>query len=381
MIKKNISIIVCGDICPTNDTVKLFENGNNTQLFNDVQFEFDNCDFLIGNLEFPLTKLGKGIPKCGPVLSGKVECLSVLVNAGFSALSLSNNHIKDCGVEGVATTLDLCKANGIQTVGAGLNDTLAKEPLVIIKGGWKIGILSFSELEFNASRKNEAGANIYDIYDSLDQIKKIKNNCDYVIILNHGGIEHYQYPSPQLQKKCRKMIEYGADLVLCQHSHCIGTVENYLTGEILYGQGNFVYGQRGNDSWDQGLLAKINLNAQTNMSEVNYIPIHAVTSGIKKLAYDKATVLIDEFKTRSKNIKNEDFILKSWKIFCESKKSLYYPFILGWGVQLNRLNRLFKNYIVALFFSKNRKRVTMNMLRCESHREVIQTILESDLEN
>ena len=31
----------------------------------------------------------------------------------------------------------------------------------------------------------------------------------------------------------------GADVVLCQHSHCIGCYEQYEGAHILYGQGNF----------------------------------------------------------------------------------------------------------------------------------------------
>ena len=40
-----------------------------------------------------------------------------------------------------------------------------------------------------------------------------------------------------LQKICYK----GADLVICQHSHCIGSREDYGKGTIIYGQGNFIF--------------------------------------------------------------------------------------------------------------------------------------------
>ena len=35
------------------------------------------------------------------------------------------------------------------------------------------------------------------------------------------------------------MAENGADVVICQHSHCIGCYEEYQGCYILYGQGNF----------------------------------------------------------------------------------------------------------------------------------------------
>lgn len=69
----------------------------------------------------------------------------------------------------------------------------------------------------------------------------MSNACDYTIVLYHGGKEHYRFPSPNLQKYCRKFIEKGANIVICQHSHCIGCEENYKNGKIIYGQGNFLF--------------------------------------------------------------------------------------------------------------------------------------------
>ena len=62
--------------------------------------------------------------------------------------------------------------------------------------------------------------------------------CNSII---NGGKEHYRYPSPDLQKICRKFIDKGADLVVCQHSHCIGCEEKYNHGTIVYGQWNFLF--------------------------------------------------------------------------------------------------------------------------------------------
>ena len=77
--------------------------------------------------------------------------------------------------------------------------------------------------------------------ESLDHIQNLKDQCDYVIVLYHGGKEHYRYPSPYLQRVARKMVEKGADLVVCQHSHCIGCYEKYKDSMIIYDQGNFIF--------------------------------------------------------------------------------------------------------------------------------------------
>jgi len=237
-MKTKTNICICGDICPTKDTKHFFENNDVNGLFNNTLPILKNADVLIGNMEFVLTDHGKSAIKTGPILTGKTNYINIFKEVNFTALGIANNHIKDCGTEGVISSLNICKQNGILTVGAGSNEKEAKKPIIIEKNGWKIGLMAFAEHEFNAAYKNEPGANLLDVYNDFDQINELKKQVDYLIILYHGGIEYYEYPSPLLQKKCRKMIDSGADYVTCQHSHLIGTEENYNDGVILYGQGN-----------------------------------------------------------------------------------------------------------------------------------------------
>lgn len=79
-----------------------------------------------------------------------------------------------------------------------------------------------TENEFSSATMHSAGANPFDVLESFDDVQALKEHCDYVVVLYHGGKEFYRYPSPMLQRYCRKFIEKGASLVLCQHSHCIG---------------------------------------------------------------------------------------------------------------------------------------------------------------
>ena len=75
-----------------------------------------------------------------------------------------------------------------------------------------------------------------------------------VIVLYHGGLEKYRYPSPQLRRVCRKFVEKGADLVVCQHSHSVGCMEAFGGGNIVYGQGNLLFARYGGEHWNTGLL-------------------------------------------------------------------------------------------------------------------------------
>ena len=375
-MKEETEIIICGDLCPTDDTKKYFENQDNDSLFNDIMPIFKNADFVLGNLEFVLTDSPKPITKAGPILHGKTSYIKTLKAAGIDAVSLANNHIKDCGEDGVLSTINACKENDVDFFGAGKNLSKAKEPYVKIVEGYKIGVITFAEQEFNVASDTEYGACFLDPYEDFDRIAEFRKQVDYLIILYHGGIEYYEYPSPLLQKKCRKFIEKGADLVTCQHSHCIGTIENYNEGTILYGQGNTLFGYReGDDSWNQGLIIKLIFNDQLEKPELELIPIHATKKGIRCMEKTKGSELLERVYERSINITDEVYIERKWIAFCSTKKSLYLPYLFGFGRYFISLNRILKNKIVSVFYSKRAIRTNHNIIRCEAHNEVIHTIL------
>jgi hypothetical protein len=381
-MKNKIELIICGDLCPTEDTVVLFEQGDEMSLFNTVIPIFKNADLVFGNLEFVLTDTPKPIKKSGPILHGASKYSAVLKKAGFNLLSLANNHIKDCGPEGVQSTMKACTKAGIATFGAASNLGDAKKPYIEEINGLKIGFIAFAEQEFNTATENEAGANYFDPFEDLDSIAEFKKQVDYLIVIYHGGIEYYEYPSPLLQKKCKRFIDKGADFVSCQHSHCIGTMEEYADKKILYGQGNTLFGYRkGNDSWNQGLLVKIVIDTESRIADVLLMPIHATVKGIDFMDVAQSTKLLSNLYLRSKNLSNEKFIKESWANFCSKKKEFYFPFLFGFNRYLIHLNRLTKNSIVRLFYSKKRMHTSHNIIRCEAHNEVIQTLLNNHLKN
>ena len=377
-MKKNTEIIICGDLCPTLDTIEYFESEDSQGLFNDLIPVFKKGSLVIGNLEFVLTDSPKAILKAGPILHGKTNYIKTLKKAGIQTVSLANNHIKDCGEAGVLSTINSCNENNIDCFGAGKNLTEAKKPYVKVVNGYKIGFISYAEQEFNTATDKGYGASYLDPYEDYDKINTFKKEVDYLVVLYHGGIEYYEYPSPLLQKKCRKFIEKGADLVTCQHSHCIGTLENYNEGSILYGQGNTLFGYReGNDSWNQGLLIKLIFNDQLEKPELELIPIHATKKGIRCMEKTKGSELLERVYDISTNITNALYIERKWIEFCSTKKALYMPYLFGFGRYFIPLNRILKNKLVAVFYSNRAIRTSHNTIRCESHNEVIHTILNN----
>ena len=372
----SVSITIFGDVCPVKETMNNFLSGNPEKIVSKSIIDIiKNSDFVIGNLECVLTDSPTPIKKAGPVLYAPEVVATTFKKIGFNIFGISNNHIRDCGDKGLTSTIESCRKNSIETFGAGFTINEAKKPIFLELNDIKIGLQAFSEHEFNVVNNKQGGASVFDPYEDLKIIKNFKNEIDYLIILYHGGIEYYPYPSPLLQKKCRAMIDAGADYVICQHSHCIGTFEEYNNGFILYGQGNNIFGhKKNNDSWNNGLILNINLTKEKKY--INLIPCFTNQDNIfEQFDKSKANIIIQNIKNESKKIKDNNFIENEWIKFCSSIEYLDMPLLLGWNRYLNYLNRIFKGLPFKWIYNKKKLNIIHNMIRCESHNEVIQSLL------
>ena len=232
--------------------------------------------------------------------------------------------------------------------------------------------MSFAEQEFNIATDTRPGACYLDLYDDFDRIREFRKTVDYLIILYHGGIEYFPYASPELSRKCRKMVDCGADLITCQHSHCIGTIENYNGSTIVYGQGNSIFGYRkGNDSWNQGLL----LQVDTDKRKVTYQGIEATTSGLHWLPSEAQVKLADVLRKRANVSKVE--LMQKWNSFCAKHAQIHLPLLLGWPRLMIAINRRTQGLLIKMFYSRKKHNNTHNLIRCESLNEVLKNVLQN----
>jgi poly-gamma-glutamate capsule biosynthesis protein CapA/YwtB (metallophosphatase superfamily) len=268
---EKVSLIIGADLAPTPLNFSLFAEGNIEALIDEkLTSLLDSVDYRIFNLEIPITDEKKPISKEGPNFFAPISTMKGIGLLRPTILGLANNHILDQDEQGLFQTMEQLSKNNIRFVGAGIDLLNASKPVIIEKGVLKIAVYACAENEFSIATENRAGANPFDPLESLDHIANIKSLYDYVIVLYHGGKEHYRYPSPYLQKVCRKMAEKGADLVICQHSHCIGTYEEYQNSVIIYGQGNFIFDKQNNEFWNTSLLIKAEFGDKMS---IDFVPI------------------------------------------------------------------------------------------------------------
>lgn len=370
-----IKVGVLGDIYPSGPCESHLMSLCSGNIFGQIPDYLATLDYVVGNLESPLTAGGVPIIKGGPNLRADPAVIAGIKRLGVDALGLANNHIMDYGEVGLFDTINTCQGHGLSVFGAGQNLAQAKSPHVIAVKNKNIAFVGFAEREYSIADDESAGAAPFDVYTSLSEIEKLRREVDVLIVLYHGGIEHYKYPSPNLQRLCRSLVDAGADFVTCQHSHCIGASEVYCGRPVLYGQGNFLfnYGEGRDLNWRSGLIAELIID---NDVRANYLPVTAVGCGVDMASPAQAIALLNEFEQRSKEILDPCSVQNAWRDLCANRESGYIDLVLGLNRYARFINRVTKGALVRCLYNDKDMRNILNVVRCESHRDILVSVLE-----
>ena len=298
-------IIIGADVVPYSRHRQALIDGNiDAVIDNGIKEILQSADYRVVNMELPLIEENTPIEKCGPNLGAKTEAIKGYQALNVDLVTLANNHVLDHGKKGFDSTIKTLNSANIPYVGAGYTYEEAYKPKIVELGGKKIGFYATCQHEFSWIQDYGFGSNGFDPLESLDHLVELKKQADYVIVLYHAGVEHYPYPTPRMQKECRKMIEKGADLVVCQHTHCVDCEEKYKGGTICYGQGDFIFDHGNSEALRKSLLVSVDFDE--NEFKVNYHAIERQEDGFITLAKDSS--IIDGFNKRSEEIKQEGFV-------------------------------------------------------------------------
>lgn len=373
------NILIGADLVPTKSNLNLFQEGNAEKLIGrDLQAKLNTADFTIFNLEVPLTDKTEPITKCGPNLIAQTATIKGLQAINPHFFGLANNHILDQSTQGLDSTLALLQIHHLAYAGAGKNLAEARKPFVKDVQGIKVGIYCCAEHEFTIAGDNTPGANPFDPLESLDHVAELEKQVDYVIVLYHGGKEHYRYPSPYLQKVCRKFVDKGADLVVCQHSHCIGAKEEWHNGTIIYGQGNFLFDNSESEFWQTSLLIDLSLTKDEHgiQANIGYLPLRKHKEKVRLAEANDAEQILRAFYTRSNEITDLQKVFEHYQEFANEYLPNYLWGFMGKKSLVTRaLNKLsgyrYYKWLVKQNFSKPDLAAVRNFAECEAHRELL----------
>lgn len=377
-----MKILVVGDFYPNFELKNQLLNNEPSKIFGKFHNIIQKSDLAVVNLESPLTTHNKAINKTGPALKSDKVFADFLKNSGFGLATLANNHIMDYGPEGLQDTIEALTNVGLDYVGAGSSIGDSKQPYIYTcKEGIKLAVLNFAENEWSTTKIDFPGAAGFDTVSNFYSIQKAKKNTDFVLVITHGGHENYNLPSKSFRDLLRFYVDAGADAIVNHHPHCISGFETYNGKPIYYSVGNFLFDKKGSEltQWNKGLAVEMDFSEHKINSNTHIFYQSARGNTFELLEGEVADKELNQLDKLSRIIQSDKDLESEFQAWT-AKNRKYYS--INIEPHSNRVLQALQNRnLLPSLWSKRKKLFLLNMLRCESHRELLISIIENENSN
>lgn len=278
-INETLKIGAVGDICPGDKAIMGLGVLSKTKKYG-VEFPFDGLrnslsgfDLLMGNFEGILSEKVIGSRPIQLTFCGQPDFGRALASVGFHVLNLANNHTLEHGSGIFQETIGYLENAGIRICGLrSKSSEFYSEPVILSRKGKTIGILGYNWI--GTERHPNADEFIAQVHDGIvnyswhrdaaadrqlrelvsqrnvnviQDIKRLKEKVDIVILAPHWGYEFVHYPPGGVILEARTFVDAGADMIIGSHPHVIQGKERYKDALIFYSLGNFIFDLRGKD--------------------------------------------------------------------------------------------------------------------------------------
>ncbi|MBI3044863.1 MAG: CapA family protein [Betaproteobacteria bacterium] len=187
----------------------------------------------------------------------------------FDVVSIASNHSGDWGPEAIEDTQKTFRLLDIGTIGAGVNISDARKPLVISRKKLRIVFLGYvsTTLPQYWATEGRAGSvpmrahTFYEPYEFqpgapprvitiphegdleelVQDVRAAKKIADVVLVSLHWGVHFVVRPCDYQPMVGHAAIDAGADAVIGHHAHQPQAIERYKSGVIFYSLGNFCF--------------------------------------------------------------------------------------------------------------------------------------------
>lgn len=266
-------------LCAVGDVVVVRKNyelsfARVASILREADISFFNCETAYGERGSPcISPHGAGPHAPGP--------MAALTLAGFDVCTLANNHTLDWGVDACVECRQRLEDMGIAVCGAGSNISEARKPAILERKGIRVAFLGYCSVGPNwfLAEENKPGCAMVraythyepsdyqpgtpgpkvvtwpykeDLQGMLEDIAKVSEQADIVIVAIHWGIHYVPAAIPDYEFEVgHAAIDAGADLVLGSHPHILKGIEIYRGKVIVHSLGNFVMEGRIADADEQ----------------------------------------------------------------------------------------------------------------------------------
>ena len=242
-----LTIAFTGDILLDRGVRQQIERDGIESIFDARADSVFRCsDMVVGNLECPATTLKTPMMKKF-VFRAEPEWLEALRAHGFTHLNLANNHSVDQGRRGLVDTWHNVERYGMTAVGVGNTMAEAAQPVLLAEHPRRVWLIASLQmpLEHFPYLPEAPSVNQESIDSLVVRIRALRaeDSTAVIIVSLHWGQEHTLEPTPMQRSAAHRLIDAGADALICHHTHTLQTIEPYRGKYIYYSLGNFIFDQ------------------------------------------------------------------------------------------------------------------------------------------
>ena len=227
--RQESTIVMTGDILLDRGVRQVIQRKGIDALFTKgIDSLFSTADIVVGNLECPATTIKRPVQK-RYIFRAEPQWLPALKKHGFTHLNLCNNHSIDQGREGLADTWRNIEKSGMMPVGVGRNMQEAARPVLLTSTPRRVWLLTSLRLALENwayldDRPTVSQESMESLISRIKELKKADSTAIVIVSLHWGG-EHTLQPVPRQRLEAHRLIDAGADALVCHHTHTLQTIE------------------------------------------------------------------------------------------------------------------------------------------------------------
>lgn len=206
-------------------------------LIKDYDLRYYNQETIIGGKELGVSHY--------PRFNSPDEIALNLVDIGFNLVSLANNHSLDKGEEGILNSVKFWKEQDAVVSGQANSFEDRNNIQVYEQNGIKYAFIAYTDTTNGLSVPSgkEYLINVYSDEQAKEDIEKIKDKVDVIIVSMHWGEEYTHVPTSTQKREAEYLSSLGVNLIIGSHPHVIMPVEYVGETLVIYSLGNFISGQ------------------------------------------------------------------------------------------------------------------------------------------
>ena len=246
--EKKMSIVMVGDVL-THDAVladALNSDGSYdfSKMFTYIKpmiekydLKYVNQESIIGGPSFKYTGY--------PTFNAPDAIGDNLIDTGFNVIGLANNHAFDKGEKAILYSNDYWKSKNVITAGTYSSFEEQSDIKVYEQNGIKYAFLAYTTSinGYNLSNDKSYLVNIYSNDRVKEDVDKIKDKVDVIMVAMHWGDEYTNTPTESEKEIANYLSSLGVDIVIGTHPHVVQPIEYIGNTLVIYSLGNFISNQ------------------------------------------------------------------------------------------------------------------------------------------